>query len=74
MAPPGVATAWAEVRARQPQRRIRLIIDRAAPELHALPWELLRESRPDHPAEDLAAGGATRFSRYMAGTWQPVAR
>lgn len=71
MVGPGVATAWAAIRARQPQCRIRLIIDKAAPELHALPWELLRESQPGHTSVDLAASGATPFSRYMAGTWQP---
>lgn len=62
--------AWAEVRGQHPQRRLRLRLDADAPELHALPWELLRE-----PAEglavNLAAADSTPFSRYLAGQWQP---
>ncbi len=62
--------AWGEIRGRHPQRRVRLRIDPTAPELHALPWELLRD--PDGPtAQDLAAAEATPFSRYLAGRWQP---
>ncbi len=62
--------AWGEIRGRHPQRRVRLRIDAAAPELHALPWELLRD--PGGPAsQDLAASEATPFSRYLAGRWQP---
>jgi hypothetical protein len=63
--------AWAEVRGQQPRRRIRLRIDAAAPELHAIPWELLRDPGDDGAAQDLAAMAATPFSRYMAGRWQP---
>jgi hypothetical protein len=63
-------TAWAEVRGRCPQRRIRLRIDAEAPELHTLPWELLRDATAATP-QDLAASTATPFSRYLAGIWQP---
>ena len=63
-------TAWAEVRGQQPQRRIRLRLDANAPELHAIPWELLRDGQST-PAQDLAATMATPFSRYLAGKWQP---
>jgi len=63
-------TAWAEVRGRRPQRRIRLRIDAEAPELHALPWELLRDAGGAIP-QDLASSAATPFSRYLAGAWQP---
>jgi len=59
--------AWAEVRGQQPRRRIRLRIDAAAPELHAIPWELLRDPGDDGAAQDLAAMPATPFSRYMTG-------
>jgi CHAT domain-containing protein len=64
-------TAWAEVRGRQPQRRIRLRIDASAPELHAIPWELLRDVGDGSAPQDLAAIEATPFSRYLAGRWQP---
>jgi hypothetical protein len=53
-------TAWAEIRGQSPQRRIRLRIDPGAPDLHALPWELLRD---DQLA--LAADQDTPFSRYL---------
>ncbi len=64
-------TAWAEVRGQQPQRRIRLRIDALAPELHAIPWELLRDTSPGHFPQTLAADSATPFSRYPAGQWPP---
>jgi hypothetical protein len=64
-------TAWAEVRGQNPQRRIRLRIAAAAPELHILPWELLRDPGDGSAAQDLAATSATPFSRYLAGRWQP---
>jgi CHAT domain-containing protein len=64
-------TAWAEVRGHQPQRRIRLRIDASAPELHAIPWELLRDVGDGSAPQDLAATEATPFSRYLAGKWQP---
>ena len=63
-------TAWAEVRGQQPQRRIRLRLDAASPELHAIPWELLRDITDVTP-QDIAATMATPFSRYLAGKWQP---
>ncbi len=53
--------AWAEARGRSAQRRIRLRIDASAPELHALPWELLHEDDTM-----LAANADTPFSRYLA--------
>lgn len=64
-------TAWAEVRGSSPQRRVRLRIDAGAPELHAVPWELLRDGGNGSPPQDLAAASATPFSRYLAGRWQP---
>lgn len=63
--------AWAEVQGQQAQRRVRLRVDAAAPELHAIPWELLRERSNGSVALDLAAASATPFSRYLAGKWQP---
>ena len=66
-------TAWAEVRGRCPQRRVRLRIDASAPELHTLPWELLRDPGEGTIPQDLAAADATPFSRYLAGQWQPGA-
>jgi hypothetical protein len=66
-----LATAWAEVRGSHPQRRVRLRIDAAAPELHVLPWELLRDIGDGSASQDLAAATATPFSRYLAGRWQP---
>jgi len=64
-------TAWAEVRGCCPQRRVRLRIDASAPELHALPWELLRDPGDGSIPQDLAATVATPFSRYLAGKWNP---
>ncbi len=52
--------AWEQARGQAPQRRIRLRIDPAAAELHALPWELLAED-----AALLAAHADTPFSRYL---------
>ncbi|MBN1875600.1 MAG: CHAT domain-containing protein [Anaerolineae bacterium] len=52
--------AWAEARGQSPLRRIRLRIDPAAAELHALPWELLQEN-----TIMLSANVATPFSRYL---------
>lgn len=57
--------AWNEIRGQQSQRRVRLRIDADAPELHALPWELLREE--GIPSLHLAASDAVPFSRYLAG-------
>jgi formylglycine-generating enzyme required for sulfatase activity len=62
---------WTEIRGRHPQRRVRLRIDAAAPELHAIPWELLRDITAADEPQTLAATVATPFSRYIAGTWPP---
>lgn len=64
--------AWAEARGRSAKRRIRLRIDPAAPELHLLPWELLRDG-----STWLATSGDTPFSRYlpMPIAWpEPIAQ
>ncbi len=66
-------TAWAEVRGLQPLRRLRLRIDTSVPELHAIPWEIVRDPGDGSPPIDLAASSATPFSRYWAGRWQPGA-
>jgi hypothetical protein len=55
-----VYAAWSEARGRTERRRVRLRIDPAAAELHALPWELIREGRTW-----LAADARTPFSRYL---------
>ena len=64
-------SAWAEIRGQHSQRRVRLRIDAKAPELHAIPWELLRETADGGNATNLAAANATPFSRYLTGKWQP---
>jgi hypothetical protein len=63
--------AWAAARAQISSLRIRLRIDASAPELHAIPWELLRESGSGLVTETLSADADTPFSRYMAGEWHP---
>ncbi|HEX4953392.1 MAG TPA: CHAT domain-containing protein [Thermoanaerobaculia bacterium] len=69
MASEELARGWAEARGqaesggRAPLRRIRLRLDAEAPELHALPWELLAE--PEHPGAPWAASEETPFSRYL---------
>ena len=60
MADAPVRSAWAAARGQAPRRRIRLRIDADAPELHALPWELLQDN-----ALTLAASSETPFSRYL---------
>lgn len=62
--------AWAEARGASHLRRLRLRIDDSAPELHALPWELLCD---DHTGvrENLAADAETPFSRYLTGKTPP---
>lgn len=64
-------TDWAAARGRNPRRRIRLGIDASAPELHTIPWELLRDASPGRPAQTLAADEDTPFARYLAGRWEP---
>ena len=54
----GLRDAWIAAQAHSPQRRVRLWLD--APELHALPWELLHDGHTF-----IAADGATPFSRYV---------
>lgn len=56
---------WTLVRGSKPQRRVRLRIDPDASELHAIPWELLRDPVDGRKPQDLAAAGATPFSRYL---------
>ena len=54
--------AWGQIRGQSSHRRVRLRIDATAPELHAIPWELLRD--PDHEPspQNLAADANTPFS------------
>jgi formylglycine-generating enzyme required for sulfatase activity len=63
-----LTAAWAGAR-EAGKRRIRLRIDPDAPELHDLPWELLRDGTAGSVPQDLAAGGDTPFSRFLAGPW-----
>lgn len=66
-----IRQAWTAARHACPRCRVRLRIDDRAPELQALPWELLAEHTAASPALCLAASDATPFSRYLTGTWQP---
>lgn len=68
---PALQRAWARSRGQNAQRRIRLRIDAAAPELHTIPWELLRDADPAFTPQTLAADANTPFSRYLAGEWDP---
>lgn len=61
---------WAEIRGQNAYRRIRLRIDADVPEIHAIPWELLRDTHSDHLPQTLAANNFTPFSRFIAGSWQ----
>lgn len=63
--------AWAAARGQQPLCRVRLRIDATAPELHAIPWELLRDPGAGDVPQDVTAATATPFSRYLAGQWTP---
>jgi len=54
-----VMRAWERAAGQAAQRRIQLWIDEAAPELHALPWELLSDDVL------LSANADTPFSRMM---------
>jgi hypothetical protein len=65
-----LAEDWARIRGQSPQLRLRLRIAANAPELHQIPWELLRDTR-EGVAYHLAALAATPFSRYLAGKWRP---
>lgn len=60
VADPTLQRAWAEIRGQARARRLRLRIDPAAAELHAIPWELLSEDNVL-----LSANAGTPFSRYL---------
>lgn len=60
---------WGQIRGQHAQRRVRLRITADAPELHAIPWELLRDPAPSRTPQTLAAESETPFSRYVAGEW-----
>ena len=64
--------AWAKASGMDLECRIRLRIDDSVPELHALPWELLRQPATTRTAAlQLAADSKTPFSRYLALTTAP---
>lgn len=63
--------AWAEIRGQHPQRRIRLHIDPGASELHAIPWELLRDATPGYTPQTLSADSSLPFSRYLPSDHDP---
>lgn len=67
---PELGEAWAEARGHNRLRRVRLRVDEGAPELHSLPWELLRDAGAATP-RDLAADVETPFSRYLADDRPP---
>ncbi|MEZ4682436.1 MAG: CHAT domain-containing protein [Caldilineaceae bacterium] len=54
--------AWVAARNSHAWRRVRLRIDDDAPELHVIPWELLR----DDEGREIAASADMPFSRYLA--------
>ncbi len=62
-----IRDGWNRLRGQFPQRRVRLRIDEDALELQGIAWEQLRDTVEEL---DLAASGATPFSRYVAGPWQ----
>jgi hypothetical protein len=67
LADPQVKEAWDKASGLDGRCRIRLRIDVAAPELHAVPWELLRlPAGPGAAAHDLAASDKTPFARFLA--------
>ncbi|MBK9053115.1 MAG: CHAT domain-containing protein [Chloroflexi bacterium] len=66
-----VRDAWVESRGRNANRRIRVRIDEDAPELHTLPWEIMREKTAGVITKTVAADSRTPFSRYLAGPWEP---
>ena len=71
LADSAIRDAWVESRGRNANRRIRLRIDEDAPELHTLPWEILREKTAGVITKTVAADSRTPFSRYLAGPWEP---
>lgn len=70
-ADPTLRAAWHEIRGRLPKRHIHLRIDEGAPELHTIPWELLRDTSVGGNDQPLAASVTTPFARYMAGPTLP---
>ncbi len=60
LADAGLRSAWDRACGRAPRRRVRLWIDKQAPKVHTLPWELLHER-----GVWLAAQAVTPFSRYL---------
>jgi hypothetical protein len=61
-------TNWARASERSSHRRLRWWIDDTAPELHAIPWELMRDEEVM-----LAADAKTPFSRFLLvdEPWSP---
>lgn len=59
--------AWAALHARGRTLRLRLALDPAAPELHAIPWELMYfdDSGGLSPPRPLAIDARVAFSRYI---------
>ncbi|WP_129628905.1 CHAT domain-containing protein [Candidatus Oscillochloris fontis] len=59
--------AWASAVSRDRILRVRLALDPHAPELHAIPWELLHfdDSGGMAPPRPLATDGRIAFSRYI---------
>ncbi len=70
--PAALRSAWDQAGALQPRRRIRLRIDDAAPELHALAWEALRDPSPSAAVRHVAADSDTPFSRHVISAGQPL--
>ncbi len=56
-----IREAWHQLQGQSAGRRLRLRIDEEDPEIHAMPWELLRDGD-----QVLAASAQTPFSRYLA--------
>lgn len=71
-ADPRLIAAWVEARGQHRLRRIQLRIDAGAPELQAIPWELLRETDAGQIPQTLAADIETPFSRYLAVKAQQI--
>ena len=66
LADPLLKEHWDRAMGLDSRCRIRLRIDASAPELHTVPWEMLRQpAGPGSLARDLAAG-STPFSRFPA--------
>jgi len=66
-----IRNAWSQVKGMYPRRRVRLRVDFAAPELNAIPWELMVENGVSQgqdgvQTKQLAAAADTPFLRYQA--------